>query len=314
MEKGPILNRFLSNVLFHTHLRQSPPLAPPPSSPPLPSSRPITISPPVSSSSAASSSVTSPLLSSSLPPPARIVFKTSKRLRVKKMRGKLDEDDEVAITRATAISLASARVGGGTSKLTEVSAASLDGASKDGDETEGQCSLPCRIVFVDDRLQNCVSVMNGLRCTQQLQVAVLTYHYTPSTATEWLQRSDGDNSDDDDVLQEQDDDEDEEDEQQRLIALADYQIHHFIRTQQVLNDAAARRHRRRSSRVSSPTSSPNSPPSRRPLSRPSPDSSPDTARLSSHHTHDLLYDDDREDEHSQQQQQHRPAIELRLAV
>ena len=307
-EKGPILNRFLSNVLFHSHLKLSPPLAPPPSSPPLPSSKPIAITPAAVSSSATASIATSPL-SSSLPSPARIVFKTSKRLRVKKMRGKLDEDDDSALIHAAAAATVTAAVAlngaASRSRLANVvSAASLDGASKDVVELDAVCALPRRIVFVDDRLQNCVSVMNGLRCTQQLQVALLTYHYTPSNAAERVQRSMVDDSDDDDgrgEVDEPEDDDDEEDEQQRLLALAEYQIHHFIRTQQVLNDSAARRHRRRSNRVSSPTSSPSSPPSRRPPAQASPDSSPETAILSSH-AHDLLYDDDREDEQAERQQ------------
>ena len=298
-EKGPILNRFLSNVLFHKHLRLTPPLAPPPSSPPLPSSRPISIHPPsvATSASAASSGATSPL-SSSLPSPARIVFRTSKRLRVKKMRGKLDEDDETAPPHTTSASTAHtvAISGGSRSRLNaDISAASLDGARKDGVEGDSLLPLPRRLVFVDDRLQNCVSVMNGLRCTQQLSIAVLTYHYTPSPATERAQHSSADDDDSDSEAEGmRDEDDEEEDEAARLEALAEYQIHHFIRTQQVLNDAAAARHRRRSSRVSSPTSSPHSPPSRRALSRPSPDSSPETGALPAH-VHDLLYDDDRDE-------------------
>ena len=295
-EKGPILNRFLSNVLFHKHLKLTPPLAPPPSSPPLPSSRPISIHPPsvATSASAASSGAASPL-SSSLPSPARIVFRTSKRLRVKKMRGKLDEDDETAPPHAIAASTADTAAvgGGGRSRLgADISAASLDGARKDGAEGDSLLPLPRRLVFVDDRLQNCVSVMNGLRCTQQLHIAVLTYHYTPSPASaERAQHSSADDDSDDETESMRDEDDEEEDEAARLAALAEYQIHHFIRTQQVLNDAAATRHRRRSSRVSSPTSSPHSPPSRRALSRPSPDSSPETGALPAH-AHDLLYDDD----------------------
>ena len=312
-EKGPILNRFLSDVLFHQHLKLSPPLAPPPSSPPLPSSKPITITPSATSSSAAASVVASPL-SSSLPSPApRIIFKTSKRLRVKKMRGKLDEDDDTATARDAAAATSVSNSRGRLSNA--VSAASLNGVRKDSTESDGLCPLPRRIVFVDDRLQNCVSVMNGLRCTQQLQVAVLTYHYTPSSAAERLQRPTFDDSDDDEDVQREaeDEDDDEESEQQRLLALAEYQIHHFIRSQQVLNDAAARRHRRRSTHVSSPTSSPSSPPSRRPLSRPSPDSSPETAGLSSH-SHDMLYDDDDEQQQTHTQLQRRQAVEMMMST
>ena len=153
-EKGPILNRFLSNVLFHKHLKLSPPLAPLPSSPPLPSSRPIAITAPVSSASAASSIATSPL-SSSLPSPARIVFKTSKRLRVKKMRGKLDDDDDgstaAAAAAASVVTLPSAAAAASSpsrAALSLGSAASLEGARKLGDELDGLCPLPRRIVFV----------------------------------------------------------------------------------------------------------------------------------------------------------------------
>ena len=163
-EKGPILNRFLANALFEKHLNGSLPLAPAPSSPPLPSSRPISI--PVASSSAAAS--VSPSLSSlsmSVPSPSssssRIVFKTSKKLSCKKkLRGKFDDDEDGG-------------VGGGSG--------SMAGRAVGGDD-DGVVAVPTRVVFVDDRLQNCVSVMNGLRCTQQLGIAVLTYHYTPVLA------------------------------------------------------------------------------------------------------------------------------------
>ena len=111
---------------------------------------------------------------------------------------------------------------------------------------------------------------------------MLTYHYTPSPASDRPQQSDVDDSDEDEAEQNDGEDDDDEDDDQRLLALAEYQIHHFIRTQQVLNDAAARTHRRRSSRVASPTSSPSSPSSHRVSSQQSPDSSPETGGLASH--------------------------------
>ena len=70
-----------------------------------------------------------------------------------------------------------------------LSVSALDG--KGGGEEEALPPLPRLLVFVDDRLQNCVSVMNGLRCTQQLGIGLLTYHYTPQAAAKEGESGDG---------------------------------------------------------------------------------------------------------------------------
>ena len=41
---------------------------------------------------------------------------------------------------------------------------------------------PERIVFVDDRLQNCMSVLHGLRCADVHKIPIVAYHYVPDEA------------------------------------------------------------------------------------------------------------------------------------
>jgi hypothetical protein len=82
--------------------------------------------------------------------------------------------------------------------------------------------LPEKIIFLDDRLQNCVSVLNGLSVAERLRIAICTYHYQPACHIENEADPNNPPSASD------------------LAALAEFQIHHFINTQQLLDDHQAK--------------------------------------------------------------------------
>jgi hypothetical protein len=239
-EKGLVLNRFLSSVLFAAHLESDPdnlmfanvldfPKSTLNNSKNRTVVRPATNSTPIFPSSSAYSSAGR---SSPIPIPNSkhyhhstfltqestdtsyatddnwntVVFKTSKKLRTKKLRSRESFVDY-----------------GDSADLPPLSPTNNEFLPR----------LPTRLVFVDDRMQNCVSVMNGLRVADILRIAVVTYHYTPisdmDVAESTRDRDVASVSFLDEFAYELDED-----------ALSDFQIRHFIETSEVLRDNHAR--------------------------------------------------------------------------
>ena len=151
--------------------------------------------------------------SSGVAPRSSIIFKTSKKLRTKKMKAQWDE------------SMAN-------DNGTQNESSHHHHRTRTQYAYNRQRVFPERLVFVDDRLQNCVSVMNGVR----VGISILTYHYTPQLSGDRTYSSvtasgaSTDMNDSDDIMN----DEAMED------ALADLQIHTFITTQHILNDQQAK--------------------------------------------------------------------------
>ena len=281
-EKGPILNRFLSQLFDqysnnNLNNENNSPITPTltslslaitpnnnNSSPILTSSKPILIP---STTTNSSSSILMNGLSSSLPSSntSPIIFKTSKKLKYKKLKYKFSDSEEEINGKHLDVkgNGSNNHINNNNNNNNHNNMYNDNNNNSSSNEKLNVLSLPSKLIFIDDRLQNCVSVMNGCKIALTLNIGISCYHYTPIQEINNNDNNDNENDSEDDEedddgdnsmmnMTDNSDDDDNNIDNSYIRDLSDYQIHHFIQYQIVLRDHEAKK-LRRMSRGASPT-------------------------------------------------------------